>query len=481
MDHATEILDVVPIAYFYLDPDHSILFRNQYAIKLFGGIAEDCVGRHISDVFPEAEMKQLSDAMSDVKSSGDPAVETFVSSLTNRLLQCSISSAPHGIIFSFLDIHDSKIPNQQNELEVVEEQIRSNTRVLLQQAEQLADAGSWNYNLQQKTMTWSDGMYRLFHMDSHVNVQPDIYLEYATPESLITAARIVNFIESGRHDFEERMEINVAGRVKVLRLKAAIAKDNNGIVDRVLGIDIDITAMRHAEDNLRYMHVKQQQEIFQVTLDAQESERRRISDSLQNGLAQLLYGIKLHMSYLTREIHGISPDKFAKSKEYTDNLLAEAITETRKISHELMPTVLAGFGLNAAIKELCGFWREGLFFQCEVTLEGINLSYYLELVVFRTVQELMINVDKHAEASKGKVVVFGQSNVLKVQVSDNGKGMPELWESGQGAGLSAIQRQVALLNGDLTIDSEPMMGTVITVHFPVFPFERAQPGNAISG
>jgi PAS domain-containing protein len=144
MDHATEILDVVPIAYFYLDPGESILFRNQYAIKLFGGIAEDCVGRHISDVFPEAEMKQLSDAMSDVKSSGDPAVETFVSSLTNRLLQCSVSSAPHGIILSFLDINDSKIPDQQNELEVVEEQIRSSTRVLLRQAEQLADIIIYN-------------------------------------------------------------------------------------------------------------------------------------------------------------------------------------------------------------------------------------------------------------------------------------------------------------------------------------------------
>jgi signal transduction histidine kinase len=474
MDHATEILDAVPIAYFYLDPDESILFRNQYAITLYGHLAEDCVGLHISNVFSETEMNQLSDGIRNVKLSGNPAVETFVSSFTNNLLQCSISSAPHGIILSLLDIDNSKLPHQQNELQPVEEQIRSSTRVLLRQAEQLADAGSWNYSLVHKSMTWSEGMYRLFNLDSHIGVHPEIYLEYATAESLITAARIVNFIESGRHDFEERIEINVAGQVKVLRLKAAIARDNNGIVDRVLGIDIDITAMRQAEDNLRYMQVRQQQEIFQVTLDAQESERRRISDSLQNGLAQLLYGIKLHMSYLTREIHGISPDKFAKSKEYTDNLLAEAITETRKISHELMPTVLAGFGLNAAIKELCGFWREGLFFQCEVTLEGINLSYYLELVVFRTVQELMINVDKHAEASKAKVVVHGQSNVLKVQVSDNGKGMPKLWQSGQGTGLSAIQRQVALLNGDLSIDSKAMMGTVITVHFPVFPFDRTQ-------
>jgi signal transduction histidine kinase len=74
---------------------------------------------------------------------------------------------------------------------------------------------------------------------------------------------------------------------------------------------------------------------------------------LRNGVAQLLYATQLSINYLNVKLAGENPEKFNESKAYTTTLLSDSIKETRRISHELMPTVLAGFGLEAAIRDIC--------------------------------------------------------------------------------------------------------------------------------
>lgn len=337
---------------------------------------------------------------------------------------------------------------------------------LLQQSEELAGIGTWDYDRQTGIFTCSDRIYRFFELPKRKALRPEIYLEYVTASNRAKAERLVNHMIAGDKDFEETIEIEVGGKIKTVHLKANVVRDDQGNPVRVLGVDMDITAVREAERRLRYMETQQQQEIFQVTLNTQEEERRRISESLHNGVGQLLYGTRLAMNYLTINMAKELPDKFNESKAYTQGLLDDSIKEIRRISHELMPTVLAEFGLKAAINDVCEQLQGVVRFYCAVALGNIKLDNYVELAVFRTVQELMLNVVKHAGATRADVEIKAQGREVLVLVRDNGQGMAAAAHDKPGIGLSSIRNKVDLLKGSFTIQSVLGEGTVIEVRLP---------------
>lgn len=232
---------------------------------------------------------------------------------------------------------------------------------------------------------------------------------------------------------------------------------------------MDITASREAQEKIRRMTSEQQREIFRVTLSSQEEERRRISESLHNGLGQLLYAIKISMEHVTMQLAVSKPEAYTKLKNYTEALLADAIAESRRISHELMPSILEEFGLRAAIHEVCQQLNKGLSFQCQLKGFSYKLDKYMELAIYRTVQELMLNVVKHSKATRASTEVSINAAKVFIKVQDNGQGIFKSGESKKGIGLASIRSKVKLLNGDVKIDSESGQGTTVIVHIPLLP------------
>lgn len=360
-------------------------------------------------------------------------------------------------------VHTWEDVSQQKRLE----DKRLSALMLLLQSEKFASIGSWDYDLLTGNFSWSDGMYRLFNMQKEKQVTPDIYMHYATADCYDIAARISGNIKRGDIEFEESLTIDLGEMLKVLKLKATIIKNDEGYPIRVLGIDMDITATKVAEEKLRRLEAEQQMEIFRVTLRTQEEERRRISESLHNGLGQLLYGIKISMNELTSSLAQNNDKAYNSFKQYTEELLTEAIKESRRISHELMPIVLDEFGLAAAVKDICQQLQNGLKFNCKVQLKGVKLDKYFELAVYRTVQELMLNVVKHAEATTGNIDISVEDGRIMIRVEDNGKGFALTKPDKLGIGLASIRSKANLLNGSVDIITSPGKGTVVEVWLEV--------------
>jgi signal transduction histidine kinase len=422
----------------------------------------DMIGKLYGELFPGIKQMGLFDAMVKTIITGEPSKMEY--HYTYEGMDCWYSTM-------FVKGEDILVSTNLDITERVKaENERFRNYLLLQQSEELAQTGSWDFDRASGIFIWSDGMYKLFELPRGITVQPEIYLAYATADSQSAAQHVVAHLLSGEHDFEETISLFIGGRTKVIHLKATIVRNDDGRPPLILGVDMDVTAMIDAESKLRILEARQQQEILQVTLNTQEEERRRLSESLHNGLGQLLYGIKLSLNFLTIKLANEDPKKYTDSKGYTDSLLVDAIKETRRISHQLMPAVLAEFGLKAAIQEVCHQLQIGVSFSCTITLGILKLDNYLELAVFRTVQELMVNVVKHAEASRAMVSVTGRNNYLKIRVEDNGKGMPPSTQDKPGIGLSSIRNKVQLLKGKLTINSSPGEGTLVEVRFPISPF-----------
>jgi signal transduction histidine kinase len=233
-------------------------------------------------------------------------------------------------------------------------------------------------------------------------------------------------------------------------------------------VDMDITATRQAEEKIRKMQAEQQQEIFRVTLASQEEERRRISESLHNGLGQLLYAIKISMAHLTERQAVSKPEDFTEAKRYTEKLLMDSIAECRRISHELMPSILEEFGLKAAVQDVCQQLSKGIRFKCAIKEPYRRIDSYMQLAVFRTVQELMLNVVKHSQATEARTEISIDESQVFICVQDNGRGigMPN---DNEGIGLASIRSKVELLNGQVLISPRGTSGTTVTVTIPLSP------------
>lgn len=142
-----------------------------------------------------------------------------------------------------------------NVIQDITEQKRSEERIirqhrLLTQAEELAQAGSWEYDVITKEFTWSDGMYHLFGMNKGEPIKPAVYIKYTLQEDQPIAKKIVDAIQENFGPFEETIQIKPNGSIKTLRIKAAPFKNEKGEVEKMLGVDIDITNVRSAEKTI---------------------------------------------------------------------------------------------------------------------------------------------------------------------------------------------------------------------------------------
>jgi signal transduction histidine kinase len=232
-------------------------------------------------------------------------------------------------------------------------------------------------------------------------------------------------------------------------------------------VDLDISEVQRLEAENLAMRLTQQQALFGAVLDAQETERHRMAESLHNGLGQTLYATKLQLNQL---LAGPAPAALNRA----DLLLADAIRQTRTLSHELVPSVLNEFGLPAALESICrNLASAQLRFTCTVDLdEGPALPQPLQLAVYRMAQELGQNIAKHARATQASLALEIVPGFVLLRAEDNGVGFAPDSDSnaGTGLGLRTIRDRVALLGGTVDLGSSPEFGTYVRLRFPLPSF-----------
>ena len=220
----------------------------------------------------------------------------------------------------------------------------------------------------------------------------------------------------------------------------------------------DVTARRQAQEEADALRLNQQKAVFEAVLAAQEEERRRMAETLHNGVGQLLYLTKLRLAQGT----GVSLEPAIR-------LLDEAIRDVRTLSAELAPSVLEDFGLKAALETMAKrVPKQQLRVQCNFQgLDG-SLPPTLQTLIYRMVQELLNNVIKHAAAEEVFLHVVREADQITVNVDDDGQGFEGAASHAEasGIGLTSIRSQVARLGGQLHITSHPGCGTAVSIVLP---------------
>ncbi len=257
---------------------------------------------------------------------------------------------------------------------------------------------------------------------------------------------ITDGIENGLEEFDLEEEL-VGERYLTFRGR----KIKNGLIVTIA----DITNIKEAE----YVALNSM-------LEGQEMERKRIAREIHDGIGPLLSTVKMNLANIEGDINHLDPDvqqKFKKSYQLID----EAANDLRSISHNLMPKVLADFGLQEALESLC----EKISLAKKVNVkfihnnENFDLDEVSELGLYRICQELINNSLKHAQSKNIFIQIFQNKDLIRLTYEDDGKGF-DLDQIGEGLGLMNIENRVKALAGELIIDSSVGNGMSATVEIP---------------
>lgn len=216
--------------------------------------------------------------------------------------------------------------------------------------------------------------------------------------------------------------------------------------------------------NQKQLEEQLQQQIFRAVLDTQEIERKRIAETLHNSLGQILYAAKLSLSTVNKSPMTENDKEGLKN---ADKLLNDAIIESRRLSHELMPVILEDFGLKTAVEDICRKLSGKIQFKCRFKGAIKQLDKYIEVAIYRLVQELVMNVVKHSDATDALVAIEVHKTSVQVAVQDNGRGFNVVKEKRDGIGLKTIRNNVNLLKGNINITSGRGQGTIINIDIPI--------------
>ncbi|WP_347373819.1 sensor histidine kinase [Aequorivita sp. Q41] len=241
-----------------------------------------------------------------------------------------------------------------------------------------------------------------------------------------------------------------------------LEKDNDSFKKAILfggiaillgfGLIILYRNQRHLKNN-KILQEKFSQEL----LISQESERRRISKDLHDGIGQQLLVIKNKL--------------IATGDADTKKMVDHTIEEVRTISRDLHPFQLQELGITKAIENTLNLIDENttLFISAEIDNIDNMFSKEDEINIYRIVQESLSNIIKHANAEAGKVSVKKFSNNILISIRDNGVGFDfsEKYQDVKSLGLKTLLERTKFLKGQMKVTSKKDTGTVLEFQFPL--------------
>ncbi|MBD3581438.1 hypothetical protein HC229_02880 [Flavobacterium sp. D33] len=203
-----------------------------------------------------------------------------------------------------------------------------------------------------------------------------------------------------------------------------------------------------------------QQNLLSATLDAREVERKEIAAVLHDNISALLSSAGLQLMAFS-SAQGNTSEEISKTR----NILKEAHDKVRDLSHELVPTLLAKFGLAYALEDMCEkYSTPNLSFQYSDNGKVARYPEDFETKIYFITSELLNNALKHSKATIAKLDVNVEDG-LNISLEDNGQGFDIT--KPDGFGLTQIKARISSMQGKVNVASKVGQGTTIKIWVPL--------------
>ena len=204
---------------------------------------------------------------------------------------------------------------------------------------------------------------------------------------------------------------------------------------------------------------------------AKEEERRYIARELHDDLGPNLTAVNINLRLLRAKL---GDQETARRFEDTVEVVDRMVQQVRNLSLDLRPPLLDEMGLITALKGYLETQAErtGLIIDVEGDAVPRSLPPEIEIAAFRTTQEAVTNVIRHADATRVSVAIRCPDGVLEIDVEDDGRGFDAgrtvgSPASGKSVGVLGMFERARMLGGTCEIDSSPGRGTRVKIRIPV--------------
>ena len=369
---------------------------------------------------------------------------------------------------------------------------------ILKQAEELAKIGSWEYNIKTKEFLWSDGMYALFNINKGTQVSPAIYPDHATEKDLGVAEKIVNDIEISFQPLEETIYLKIDGEIKAIKIKATPLKNNKGEPEKMLGVNMDITASIEASQKI--MGLNESLLTMNKELNSLNSELRSFNSITANNYSEALRHVYINLeTIITSDARRLSDSgraniRRAQSAIQKMKLLTNDINHYLElydtgIKKELMTPKMI---LQEILKETKEKVEE---VNAKIEIEELPTLFADPILFSKLIAHLIDNSIKFRKPGEDPVVKIKQTqiNELKnvpvsltgksykiITVTDNGIGFEftdkifglfaqlhhEVKHKGSGMGLAICKKIMEMHSGYIIAEAVPGNGASFHCFFP---------------
>ncbi len=258
---------------------------------------------------------------------------------------------------------------------------------------------------------------------------------------------------------------------EVLRSKVSVFVD---LHKKNVELTSEIKDRKIAEAQLRESEV-QLRALAARLISVREEERARIAREVHDELGQVLTGLKMDVTWLTRRLAGTEKPLVEKA-EAMSRLIDSTMHLVRRIATGLRPEILDDMGLVAAFDWQAKEFQKRMGMRCRLKLpeDQVHLDKELSTAVFRIFQEILTNIARHAKASSVDVTLKVSGSLLKLTVEDDGIGITQSQIGGrESLGLLGMQERAQLFGGEVTIRGVPGRGTTVSVSIPILPVAAA--------
>ncbi len=369
---------------------------------------------------------------------------------------------------------------------------------ILKQAEELAKIGSWEYNIKTKEFIWGDGMYALFNMKKGKQVEPAIYVDHAIEKERGLAEKIVNVIERSFQPFEETMYLKIDGDIKAIKIKVTPLKNNKGEVEKMLGVNMDISAS--LESAQKIMDLNESLLTMNKELNSLNSELRSFNSITANNYSEALRHVYINLeTIITSDARHLSDSGRAnirraqsavqKMKLLTNDIHNYLELYDAGIKKELISPKTNLQDIITRIKEKIEEANAKIEFEELSTLSADPVLFSRLLtnlidnsIKFRKPGEEPVVKIKHTKINELKNVPIPLTGMpyTIITVTDNGIGFEttdkifelftqlpdEVKHKGSGMGLAICKKIMEMHGGYITTEAEPGKGASFHCLFP---------------
>jgi len=441
---------------------------NKAAVEFYGYSEKEFLSMYLTDIRPEEEIILLEENLKRIHK-GEPPFQRSWKHLKKNGEIVDVEIKGNNFFYNGKETRLVMINDVTARVQTEANLIRTNEQYRLanERYNIIANATHdliWDWNLETNELYRDPkGLVEVYGVADNEPIKHiNHWLERIYPDDLPKVQNVIfNIVNAGEQnvfDIEYRFR-RKNGDYAFIYDRGYILRNKDGKAYRMIGAAQDITERKKLEQEI----LDQQKAISQATINTQEKERTEISKELHDNVNQLLTTTKLYLD-LALTNPGLRDELIKKSSKN----ISYAIGEIRTLSQSLMIPSLGDLGLIDSIEDLVENINATKKIDATFIHEDIaenNLIENQKLTLFRITQEALNNVVKHAEATRTTIELLCSKEIIQLVIKDNGKGFDSL-NIKKGAGLNNIRNRVYLLNGNVTINSQPGKGCTLVVDLP---------------